>query len=67
MSKPVRSKYIIKVCKGRRQWFWKTCFVNGKILQTSETYSSKSKAMQSALNNFNSYKRGHAAYEVEED
>ena len=66
MSDPIRPKYLIQVIKGKKSWFWRTVFANGNKLQTSEMYSSRAKALQSATNNFNSYKRGHAKLEVQE-
>jgi uncharacterized protein YegP (UPF0339 family) len=56
-----RAKYLIKVLKGTSgSWYIRTDNVNSHIYQKSETYSSKAKAIQTAENNFKSYKRGHA-------
>ena len=42
--------YRIEVKKKTKQWYWILKSSNGKILATSETYSSKAKAMNTVIN-----------------
>lgn len=38
----------VQVRKGRKHWYWRLLGLNGRILATSEVYSSKRKALQTA-------------------
>lgn len=42
----------IVVLKKRNQWYWKLVARNGRILAHSETYSSKAKAVKTAIKIF---------------
>lgn len=57
-------KYKILVTKGKRQWYWKLIHKNGHDVSTSETYSSKFKACQTAFQVFSLFKRGVCKIEV---
>ena len=61
--KPKRPPLKVKVLKKTKYWYWQLLNINGNILSSSETYSSKTKAAQTAKNVFNSIKRGYAIYE----
>ena len=51
-------KYIIEVLDKKKSYYWRLVHKNGKILAHSENYSSSAKAMQTAANVANSFKKG---------
>ncbi len=44
------NKYKIQVVRGKRKWYWRIVYLNGRTLAHSEMYSSKAKARQTARN-----------------
>ena len=40
---------VIQVLKKNKHWYWRIVAKNGKILATSETYSSRSKATKTVM------------------
>jgi len=57
-------KCTIVVLKKRKQWYWKLIHRNGHDLATSETYSSRYKACQTAHGVQSLFKRGMCKFEI---
>ena len=55
---------MIVVLKKRKQWYWKLIHRNGQDLATSETYSSRYKACQTATGVMSSFKRGECTFQI---
>lgn len=56
--------YKIEVVKGKKQWYWRIMHRNGNILAHSETYSSREKAVRTAKNLHQTFKRNTCGFSI---
>ena len=55
-------KYKIVVHKKRKHWYWKLEHRNGHVLASSETYSSRYKACQTAHGVYSDFRKNNCDF-----